>query len=110
MRAEEALRRVGLWEQISSKLVYGENVSQTAQFALSGSTQGGIIAYSLALAPQIKAQGDFALIPEELHQPLAQRMVLMKNAPAAAKAFYEHLSTPAAQAVMVRYGFAMPKP
>ena len=110
MRAEEALRRVGLWEQISSKLVYGENVSQTAQFALSGSTQGGIIAYSLALAPQIKAQGDFALIPEELHQPLAQRMVLMKNAPAAVKAFYEHLSTPAAQAVMVRYGFAMPKP
>lgn len=109
MRAEEALRRVGVWEQISSKLVYGENVSQTAQFALSGSTQGGIIAYSLALAPQIKAQGDFALIPEEWHQPLAQRMVLMKNAPAAAKAFYEHLSTPAAQAVMVRYGFAMPK-
>jgi molybdate transport system substrate-binding protein len=49
-------------------------------------------------------------MPEELHQPLAQRMVLMKNAPAAAKAFYEHLSTPAAQAVMVRYGFAMPKP
>lgn len=109
MRAEEALRRAGLWEQISSKLVYGENVSQAAQFALSGSTQGGIIAYSLALAPQVKAQGDFALIPEEWHQPLVQRMVLMKNAPAAAKAFYDHLSTPAAQAVMVRYGFAMPK-
>lgn len=109
MRAEEALRRVGLWEQISSKLVYGENVSQTAQFALSGSTQGGIIAYSLALAPMIKAQGNFALIPEDWHQPLAQRMVLMKNPPAAAKAFYEHLSTPAAQAVMMHYGFAMPK-
>ncbi len=109
MRAEEALRRAGLWEQISSKLVYGENVSQAAQFALSGSTQGGIIAYSLALAPQIKEQGEFALIPEEWHQPLAQRMVLMKNAPAAAKAFYEHLSTPSAQAVMLRHGFAMPK-
>lgn len=43
-RAEEALRHAGLWEAIKPKLVYGENVSQTAQFALTGNTQGGIIA------------------------------------------------------------------
>ncbi len=110
MRAVEALRHAGLFEKISSRLVLGENVSQAAQFALSGSTQGGIIAYSLALAPPLQTQGNFALIAPNWHQPLAQRMVLMKNPPPAAQAFYDFLATPAAQAVMQRYGFSLPKP
>ncbi|MBY4596412.1 molybdate ABC transporter substrate-binding protein [Ottowia caeni] len=108
MRAKEALQHAGLWSRIEPLLVYGENISQTAQFATSGSTHGGIIAYSLALAPQVARLGDFALIPESWHKPLAQRMVLMKGAPASARAFYSYLSTPEAQAIMVKYGFAMP--
>jgi molybdate transport system substrate-binding protein len=109
MRAREALKHAGLWEAIEPKLVFGENISQAAQFATSGATEGGIIAYSLALAPQVARLGDFALIPESWHQPLAQRMVLMKDAPQAARQFYDYLSTPAAQAVMEKYGFVMPK-
>ncbi|MGE0674956.1 MAG: molybdate ABC transporter substrate-binding protein [Methylibium sp.] len=108
-RAKEALQHAGLWEAIQGKLVMGENISQTAQFATSGSAQGGVIAYSLALAPAMKSLGSFALIPENWHQPLKQRMVLVKGAPPAARAFYEYLSTPSAQEIMVRYGFAMPK-
>ena len=107
-RAREALQHEGLWDAIAGKLVLGENISQTAQFATSGSTQGGIIALSLALAPALADRGTFQLIPEAWHQPLKQRMVLIKNAPPAARAFYEYLSTPAAQEVMVRYGFIMP--
>ncbi len=108
-RAKEALQHAGLWEAIEPRLVYGENIAQTAQFATSGSTEGGIIARSLALAPQVAALGDFALIPESWHRPLAQRMVLMKDAPPAARQFYDFLATPQAQAIMVRYGFAMPQ-
>jgi molybdate transport system substrate-binding protein len=37
--------------------VLGENVSQAAQFALSGNAEGGIIAYSLALAPSVRDRG-----------------------------------------------------
>lgn len=108
-RAKEALLHAGLWDVVQPKLVLGENISQTAQFATSGSTQGGIIALSLALAPSVAKLGTFQLIPEAWHQPLKQRMVLVKGAPPAARAFYEYISTPAAQEIMVRYGFAMPK-
>lgn len=108
-RAKEALQHAGLWEAIQSKLVLGENISQTAQFATSGSTQGGIIALSLAMAPAVAKLGQFELIPEQWHLPLMQRMVLLKDAPAAATAFYNYLSTPSAQAIMSRYGFVMPK-
>lgn len=109
MRAREALQHAGLWEAISAKLVLGENISQTAQFAMSGSAQGGIIAYSLALAPAIGKLGTFELIPESWHQPLKQRMVLLKGAPPAARAFYSYLSLPAAQEILGRHGFAKPK-
>lgn len=107
-RAEESLRHKGLWEAIKPKLVFGENVSQAAQFATSGNTQGGIIAYSLALAPQVAARGDFALIPQEWHAPLRQRMVLTKKAGPAAERFYAYLQTPPARAIFRKYGFLLP--
>jgi molybdate transport system substrate-binding protein len=108
-RAKEALQHAGLWEAIQGRLVLGENISQAAQFATSGSAQGGIIALSLAKAPSVARLGTFELIPENRHQPLKQRMVLIKDAPAAARAFYDYIGTPAAQEIMARYGFAMPK-
>jgi molybdate transport system substrate-binding protein len=107
-RAKEALQRAGVWTDIEARLVLGENISQAAQFASSGATQGGIIALSLAKAPQVSALGEFALIPESWHRRLAQRMVLLRGAPPAARAFYDYLATPAAQDIMRRHGFAMP--
>jgi molybdate transport system substrate-binding protein len=107
-RAEEALRHAGLWQQIQPFLVLGENVGQAAQFALSGNAEGGIIAYSLALSPQLAEQGAHALIPADWHQPLLQRMVLLKNAGPVAEAFYAYMSSPAARAIMARYGFILP--
>lgn len=106
-RAEEALKHAGLWEAIKPKLVLGENVSQAAQFALSGSTQGGIIALSLAQSPQLGPLGRYAVIPAEWHTPLRQRMVLLKNAGTTAQAFYRYMQAPPARAVMRRYGFAL---
>lgn len=107
-RAEEALKHAGLWERIQDKLVLGENVSQTAQFATSGSTQGGIIAYSLALAPSVAKLGNFALIPDSWHEPLKQRMVLIKGADETAQTFYRYMQQSAAREIMKKYGFALP--
>ncbi|WP_236640207.1 molybdate ABC transporter substrate-binding protein [Tepidimonas charontis] len=110
MRAREALQHAGLWAAIQPHLVLGENIAQTVQFASSGGTQGGIIAYALALAPEVAARGHFALIDATWHQPLAQRMVLLRGAPPSAQAFYAFLSTPEVRAVLQRYGFELPSP
>lgn len=109
LRAREALQHAGLWEALGPKLVLGENVSQAAQFATSGDAQGGIIAYSLALAPEVSALGDYALIPAAWHSPLQQRMVLLKSAGPVAEAFYAYMNSDPARAIMERYGFALPQ-
>ena len=54
-RAEEVLKNLDLWQTIQPQLIFGENVSQAAQFALSGSTQGGLVALSLASAERLSA-------------------------------------------------------
>ncbi|MFD0981428.1 molybdate ABC transporter substrate-binding protein [Tropicimonas aquimaris] len=109
MRAKEVLQHAGLWEPLQSYLVLGENVSQAAQFALSGNAEGGIIAHSLALSPQLAEQGDFALISAEWHQPLRQRMALLPEAGPVAEAFYAHVQSPPAREILARYGFELPE-
>jgi molybdate transport system substrate-binding protein len=107
-RAEEALRHKGIWEDIRPFLVYGENVAQAAQFATSGNAQGGIVAYSLALSPQLKALGGHALVPAAWHAPLRQRMVRLRGAGPMADRFYGYLQEEPARAIFRRYGFVLP--
>ncbi len=106
--AEQALRAAGLWEGLRPHLVMGENVSQAAQFALAGGSQGGIVALSLALAPALQDRSAYILLPDSLHEPLRQRMVLTRRAGPVAEAFYGYMQEPAARAIMRRHGFTLP--
>lgn len=108
-RAMEALQHADLWDDIQPFLVLGENVSQAAQFALSGNAEGGIIALSLALAPQLRDLGTSDLIPADFHEPLRQRMVLLNGAGPVAEAFYDYVQSPPAREIMERYGFVLPE-
>jgi len=107
--ARAALEHAGLWPALQGRLVFGENVAQAAQFALSGSAQGGIVAWSLLRSGDLERRGTAALIPAIWHPPLRQRMALSAHAGAPAVAFYDYLQQPAARAVFERYGFTLPE-
>jgi molybdate transport system substrate-binding protein len=109
-RAEEALRASGLWEKVESKLVFGENIAQTAQFVETGNAQVGILALSLAKSPPLAKKGGFWLVPVSLHAPLAQGFIVTKRAgnKALAHRFATFIESPAARAAMTRYGFELP--
>jgi molybdate transport system substrate-binding protein len=107
-RAREALESVGLWQAIQPHLVFGENISQAAQFALSGATQGGLIAYSLALTPELSARGRHGLVDAGHHRPLRQRMALLEGAGATAERFYDFLRSKPARQIFRRHGFLLP--
>lgn len=106
--AELVLRRLDLWEDIQPRLVVGENVAQAAQFASGGNAEGGLIAHSLALAPELQARGSFAPVANGLYEPLRQRMVLLRNASPGAVRLYDYLGSPASREVLGRYGFTPP--
>jgi molybdate transport system substrate-binding protein len=109
-RAEEALRASGVWGRVEGKLVYGENIAQTAQFVRSGNAEVGIIALSLVMGPEMAGKGRYSLVPDTLHQALEQGFIITRRAAdsALAKAFADYMRDPRTRAVMVRYGFALP--
>lgn len=106
--AREALQSLGMWDLARPKLVLGENIAQAAQFVATGNAEAGIVALSLALAPELARNGRYVELPEPLHRPLRQRMVLTARAGDTAAAFYRYLQQPAARAVLKKYGFGLP--
>jgi molybdate transport system substrate-binding protein len=104
-----AIQDAGLYGMIKSKLVFGENVSQAAQFVQSGSAQAGLIARSLALSPAMKSGKSYELSGRRF-PPIGQAAVVLKSSPnkQAASAFLEFLKTSEARAIFERYGFSAP--
>ncbi len=107
-RAVEALEHAGLWDKVQPHIVIGENVGQAAQFATSGNAEGGIVALSLVLIPELAAKTDHAILPADWHKPLTQRMVLLPGAGDEAKALYAYIQTPEARAILASQGYATP--
>jgi molybdate transport system substrate-binding protein len=104
--AVAALKSAGIYDQIQSKLVYGENISQTAQFVQSGNTQAGILALSLAFSPAMR-DGQIFEIPSNLYPPLVQGAVVLKSSTAkgGAVAFLDFVRSAAGREVLEKYGF-----
>jgi molybdate transport system substrate-binding protein len=107
--AEAVLRKRGLWEMIRPNLVLGDSITQAAQFATTGNAAGGLVAYSLVLAPGFGNRGTYAVIPQADHPPLRQRMVLLKTAGAVAARFYTYLRSETARTILRKHGFAVPQ-
>ncbi len=109
-RAREALQAAGAWAAIEPHLVYGENISSTAQMAESGAAEAAIIALSLALHPGMQRQGHYRLIDDSLHAPLLQALVVTRRARdnSSAQRLAQFILAPKAQTILQTYGFAAP--
>jgi molybdate transport system substrate-binding protein len=107
--AVAALQKAGIYESVKAKLVYGENISQAAQFVQSGNAQAGIVAKSLAVAPAMQ-NGKRWEIPTEMHPPLEQGAVILKDAKNkdAARDFLEFVKSESGRSVLVKYGLEIP--
>jgi len=109
----EAMKTHGMWEELQPKLVMGENISQAAHFIASGAADVGIIAYSLALAPQMKQLGEpFMLIDAQDHSPLRQGYMITNYGAKhpLSRAFADFVEGKAGKAILKVYGFEVPAP
>jgi molybdate transport system substrate-binding protein len=108
--AVAALKSQGVYDQVSRKIVVGENVAQAASFVTSGAADVGIVAESLAVLPSARAQIRFAEIPADEYPPIEQACVLLKSSTKqeAARRFLAYLQGPEASKILQRYGFEVP--
>jgi molybdate transport system substrate-binding protein len=107
LAARQALESAGVWDRVRPKLVYGDNIRQTLQYAETGNVEVAIVALSLA----VQSRGRWILIPEELHKPIDQGLGILKTTKnqQSARAFVSFLTGPQGRAIMQKYGFTFPQ-
>lgn len=109
-RAIESLKYYNLYNKTKNKFVYGESISQTAQYISLGAADMGIIALSLALSPNMqKEKGNFFLIPSKSHTKLKQGCVILKKSKdnIESKSFFKFISSVESIKILKHFGFTL---
>jgi molybdate transport system substrate-binding protein len=109
--AVAAMKSAGVYDKVGSRLVLGENISQTAQFVQSGAADVGLVALSLAVSPGMKSSGRYVEVPAKDYSAIEQGAAILKRSKqkAAAEKFLEFMKTPVAKEILEKYGFVVPK-
>lgn len=105
----QAMQKLGVWESVQPRIVMGESLGQTMGFVESGNAELGFLALSQVLDPKIKGTGGRWDVPNNLHEPIQQDVVLLtkgKDNPAA-KALMEFMEAPQTKAIIERYGYEL---
>jgi molybdate transport system substrate-binding protein len=108
--AKASLEYFKIWDQMETKVVYGENIAQTAQFVETGNADAGIVALALVLSPKLANVGHWVEIPPESYPRLDQAAVVTKKGcdnPASAL-YLTFLRSPSARKIFDRFGFRLP--
>jgi molybdate transport system substrate-binding protein len=105
-----ALKSAGVYDQVKEKLVFGENISQTAQLAQSGNADVGLLAHSVAVGAVLKASGTFIDIPSTAYPPVVQAAVVVSTSrhKDAGRALLQYIKSAEARQTFAAFGFGAP--
>jgi len=108
--ARQAMQTAGIWEAVQPKLVLGDNVRQTLQYAETGNVDVAIVALSLSMPATGGTSGRWTLIPQELYPPIDQALAVIKDTKheGAARAFATFVNGPQGRQIMRKYGLILP--
>jgi molybdate transport system substrate-binding protein len=106
--AVQYLKSEGLWDLAKDKLIYGDNIGVATMYVASGAADIGFTALSLAMSPELMKTTSYSTLNHSFYEPIKQRMVLMKNAPAEAVDLYRFMLSAQAKSILHKYGYTTP--
>jgi molybdate transport system substrate-binding protein len=113
--AVSAMQSAGVYDRVKSNLVLGENISQAAEFVVSGAAQVGILGISMALSDAMRGKGKYWEVPTDTYPVMEQAGIILRHAREsgnldAARSFMRALQSPQSRAVLTRYGITAARP
>ena len=104
----ETLQKLGIWEKVKAKIVYGDSISMAKQYGASGNADAVFTAYSLVL----KEKGKVITIDESLHKPISQALGIVAGSPreAAAAQFAAFLLKGDGRRILSTHGYRVAEP
>ncbi len=104
--AMQVLDSLGITKAVRPKLVRGDSIAQTHQFAATGNTELGFVALAQVV---LNDGGSRWIVPQAMYDPIRQDAVLLAKGtdqPAAA-ALLDYLKGDEARAIIERYGYGL---
>lgn len=108
LAAMQTLDKLGLTAQVQPRVVTGENIGQTYQFAASGNAQLGFVALSQVWEGGKLREGSAWVVPSNMHESIRQDAILLKPGQGnpAATALLGYLQGDKARAIIKDYGYS----
>jgi molybdate transport system substrate-binding protein len=110
--AIEAMKAVGVYDKVKAQFVFGDNISQVAEYIITQAADIGLTALSIAMSEPMRGKGTWVVVDTSLYPPIGQAAIILKyggdNNPGNAKAFYEYLYSDRARAILKQYGYSLP--
>jgi molybdate transport system substrate-binding protein len=103
----EVIDKLGLTAALSPKLVQGESIGQTYNFAFTGNAEIAFVAMSQVLEGGRLKSGSMWVVPQHLYSPIRQDAVLLKRGAnnEAALALMKLLKSPNIQGLIRSFGY-----
>jgi molybdate transport system substrate-binding protein len=105
--AVQTLEALGIYAELRSRIVMGENVGQAGAMVASGNAELGLIALSAVVGPGQGQAGSAWVVPTALYSPIRQDLVLLKRRAdnLAAREFLNFLNSSFAIEIIEGYGY-----
>lgn len=105
--AEEFIRANVNWDELSPKLVRGDNILQAFQFVTSGSADAGLVAKSLLVNFHDSDSYCQWQVPTKFYKPIKQKMVVLKGAEnnPAVTLFFDYIQSAVAKKIIKEDGY-----
>ncbi len=109
--AKQALQKIGIYEEIQPKLVFGESIAQTNQFIMTGSATIGFTAKSVVMVPNMMKQGKWSPVNPSLYPPILQSAAIIKSGRSEEEAvsFFTYLFSSEGQDILRKFGYDIPQ-
>lgn len=105
--AMQTLAQLGLTQALAPRLVQGESIAQTYNFAHTGNAELAFVALSQVLEGGRLKSGSMWVVPAQYHEPIRQDAVLLKRGARneAARALVKLMQSPAGQDLIRSFGY-----
>ncbi|HFU74503.1 MAG TPA: molybdate ABC transporter substrate-binding protein [Helicobacteraceae bacterium] len=102
----QALKQAHVYDQVVSKIIYGESISQTVAYTVNAADIG-FIATSALFTPHMQAYQEgvhWIRVNNKLYEPIEQGMLLLNSTPEY-RLFYDFMLSDTAQNILAAYGY-----
>lgn len=111
--AIEVMKKAGVYDAVASKFVYGDNITQVAQYIVTGAADIGFSALSIAMSPPMQGKGKWVLVDKTSYKAIGQAAIILKygddNNPESSRKFYDFIYSVQAREILKRYGYDIPE-